>query len=76
MAKALVAMLIGFLVGFQGVTPADSSADSLDMGKLYCCRYDCPSRHLRGPGSRLLLHRQNKVFTLGCVRECPSSAEL
>jgi len=45
MAKALMAMLIGFLVGFQGVAPAVSSADSLDMGKLYCCRFDCPSRH-------------------------------
>ena len=47
MPKALLLGILAacFLTGLQNSMPADVNADSLDLGKVYCCRFDCPGRH-------------------------------
>jgi len=44
MARALLLGILTtcFLMSLQILTPKDVNADSLDLGKVYCCRFDCP----------------------------------
>ena len=45
MTKAvLLRILIAcLLISLQNLMPTIVNADSLDFGKVYCCRFDCPS---------------------------------
>lgn len=47
MAKTLLLRILTvfFLISLQNLAPAGANADSLDFGKVYCCRFDCPGRH-------------------------------
>jgi hypothetical protein len=47
MGKALLLgiLMTCFVIGLPTIMPADVNADSLDLGKVYCCRFDCPERH-------------------------------
>ena len=45
MIKALLLRILiaCFLIGFQNLMATGVNAESLDLGKVYCCRFDCPS---------------------------------
>jgi hypothetical protein len=47
MARTLLLRILTglFLISLQNLIPADVKADSLDLGKVYCCRFDCPERN-------------------------------
>ncbi len=34
-----------FLISLLTLMATGVKAESLDLGKVYCCRFDCPSRH-------------------------------